>query len=92
MEKTICWTVSTILLTSGSLLACTVVKLTLCPLQGGHTAPGRPYLLPDSCLHSTMDASQIRDGPFNFWGRVGFFKYLFAILMWDGNTICTISP
>ena len=24
------------------------------------------YQLSDSCLHSTMDASQIRDGPFNF--------------------------
>ena len=23
--------------------------------------------------HSTMDASQIRDGPFNFLGRVEFF-------------------
>ena len=28
-----------------------------------------------------MDVSQIRDGPLRFWGRVGFFKYLLAILM-----------
>ena len=29
-----------------------------------------------------MDASQIRDGPLNLWGRVGFLKYFFAIFMW----------
>ena len=38
---------------------------------------GRLYQLSDSCLHSTKDASQIRDGPFNFLGWVGFLKYLF---------------
>ena len=54
--------------TSGSLLACTIVKLTLCPLL---IAPGRPYQLSDSSLQSTMDASQIRNGPFHFWGQVG---------------------
>ena len=57
--------------TSGSLLACTIVKLTLCPLL---IAPGRPYQLSDSSLQSTMDASQIRNGPFNFWGQVGLKK------------------
>ena len=61
--------------TSGSLLACTIVKLTLCPLL---IAPGRQYQLSDSRLQSTMDASQIRNGPFHFWGQVGFKKYVFT--------------
>ena len=36
-----------------------------------------PYQLSDSCLHSAVGAKQIGDGPFNFWGWVGFCKYLF---------------
>ena len=40
------------------------------------------YNLSDSCLHSTMDTSQITDVPLNLWGRVGFLKYIFAILIW----------
>ena len=59
--------------TSGSVLACTIVKLTLCPLL---IAPGRQYQLSDSRLQSTMDASQIRNGPFHFWGQVGLKKYV----------------
>ena len=42
---------------------------------------GRSLLLSDSCLHSTMDASQIRDVPFSFGGQVGLFVVV-AILMW----------
>ena len=42
--------------------------------------PGRSLLLSDSCLHSTMDASQIGDVPFSFGGQVGLF--VVAILMW----------
>ena len=37
-------------------------------------APGRPYQLSHSCLHFAMDASQVRDGPLIFCGRVGFFN------------------
>ena len=51
-------------------------------------APGRPYQLSDSCLHSMMDASPFRDGPFNFWQLVGFFNYLFALLMWKHVDMC----
>ena len=32
--------------------------------------PVRPCQLSQSCLHSTMDTSRIKDGPFYFWGRV----------------------
>ena len=46
------------------------------------------HQLSDSCLHSIMDASQIRDGPFNLWGLVGFFYYLFAILVWNHGRMC----
>ena len=46
------------------------------------------HQLSDSCLHSIMDVRQIRDGPFNLWGRVGFFKYLFAILVWKHVCVC----
>ena len=42
-------------------------------------APGRPYQLSDSCLHSTMDPNQIRGDPFNFWGLVGCLN-CFAML------------
>ena len=41
--------------------------------------PGRPNQLSDSCLHSTMDASQIKDGLFNFRGELGllvFFSHI----------------
>ena len=44
--------------------------------------PDRSSLLCDSCLQSTMDGGHIRDGPFHFWGRIEFFKHLFAILTW----------
>ena len=44
-------------------------------------APGMLYQPSGSSLHSRMNASQIRDGPFNLWRRVGFSKYWFAILM-----------
>ena len=54
--------------------------------------PGRPYQLSDSCLHSTMDASQIRDGPFNFWGGVELNKYLFVILMWKHVRTAIYAP
>ena len=52
---------SIILLTNSSLLACTIVNA---------VSFGARYQLSDLCFHSTMDASQIRDGPFYFWGQV----------------------
>ena len=45
-------------------------------------ALGRVYQLSDSCVYSTVDASQITDGPFDFWGRIVFLKHLFATLTW----------
>ena len=36
----------------------------------------RWFKLSDSCLHSTMDASQIRGGPLNLCRRLGFFIIL----------------
>ena len=32
---------------------------------------GAGYQLSNSCLQSAIDAGQIRDGPLNFWERVG---------------------
>ena len=46
-----------------------------------------PDQLSDSCLHYMMDASQIGDEPFNFWGG-GLNKKVFAILMWKHMHTC----
>ena len=54
--------------------------------------PGRPYKLSDSCLRFMIDASQIMNGPLNFWGWVEFFKYLFAILMWKHVRMAVYLP
>ena len=66
-----CWTVSFIFLTSYVLVG-TIAELTLCPFVV--SVDGAGYQLSDLCLHSTMDASQVRDGPFSFQGAGWIFK------------------
>ena len=62
----ICRTVSVLLFTSGSLLARTMGTVSFAV-----NIDGAGYQLSNSCLQSAIDASQIRDGPLNFWERVG---------------------
>ena len=73
---------SIILLTNNSLLACTLHNTVVPALNGPSQVnivsfavsvddAGKPYQLSVSCMHSTKDASQIREGPLNFRGQVG---------------------
>ena len=55
----------------------------MCSVSGAGLA-----LSANLCLHSTMDASQIRDGPFNFWGRVDFLNICFTTLTWKHVRTC----